>query len=183
METEMDGNPVSPAEPRGLPPKSKPVAGIIRYTSMFVLGIAASALFVMMFLIATDVLSRFFFNKPVPGAYELTEYLMAVVVPLGIAYCAQRKQHVGVDIIVEKFSVKNQKRVAIVTESVTVLLMGIVVWQNWVNFFEIINFGGESAVLHIPSYPFVLALPVGFMAFMLFSIAHLIEDLREVFGK
>jgi TRAP-type transport system small permease protein len=183
METEMDGNPIPPAETCGLPPEPKPATGIIRYISISILGIAASALLLMMFLIAIDVVSRFFFNKPIPGAYELTEYMMAVVVPLGIAYCAERKQHVGVDIIVEKFSIKNQKMVEIVTESITVLVMGILVWQNWLNFFETIGLHGESAVLHIPSYPFVLALPVGFMAFMLFSIAHLIEDVREVFRK
>jgi TRAP-type transport system small permease protein len=183
METEKDGNPILPIETGESFSQPKPVAGIIRYTSMFVLGIAASALFFMMFLIATDVISRFFFNKPIPGAYELTEYMMAIIVPLGIAYCAQRKQHVGVDIIVETFSVRNQKIVEICTESITLLLVGVLVWQSWLNFFDTISLHGESAVLHIPSYPFALALPVGFMAFALFSLSHLIEDVREVFTK
>lgn len=183
METEMDGNSGAPACACELPPEPESKYGIVRYTRVCILGIAAGALLIMMFLIATDVITRFFFNKPIPGAYELTEFMMAIVVPLGIAYCAERKQHVGVDIIVEKFSIKNQKRVEIITESITVLLVGLLVWQSWVNFFDVIALRGESAVLHIPSYPFALALPVGFMAFILFSLAHLIEDVREVFGK
>ena len=51
-------------------------------------AIGALVLAAMMFLGAADVILRYFFNSPISGAYELVEYMMAIIVPFGLCVCA-----------------------------------------------------------------------------------------------
>src|SRR4029079_1919336 len=46
-----------------------------------------------------DVLLRYVFNHPFSGSYEITEFAMAAIVFLGIAYCGLLGGHVAVDIL------------------------------------------------------------------------------------
>ena len=48
-------------------------------------GVGAGVLVLMMFLSAMDVLLRYFFNSPISGAMELTQYMMLIVVVSGLA--------------------------------------------------------------------------------------------------
>ena len=63
----------------------------------------------LMLMTACDVLSRSFFNKPIAGTLELSEYMMAVIILLGAAYTQQVQGHVGVDFLTSKFSPRGQK--------------------------------------------------------------------------
>ncbi len=48
---------------------------IIEYVAGILTALASTALAAMMlFLMATDVLCRYFFNAPIPGALELVEF-------------------------------------------------------------------------------------------------------------
>jgi TRAP-type C4-dicarboxylate transport system permease small subunit len=148
-----------------------------------VVAVAGTCLALLMFLVAADVIGRYVFNRPIPGGYELVEYLMAIVVPLGVAFCAEQKSHVGVDLLVERLSAKSRRVVDGVTQLATVLLGCVLVWQTWVAVPDSYASGLKSAVLQIPVYPFVLAVGVGAAAFVLFSFAHLLERIRELFDR
>ena len=56
-------------------------------------SIAMGILAAMMFLTATDVILRYIFNRPISGAYELIEYMMAILIPFALAYCALQGSH------------------------------------------------------------------------------------------
>ena len=49
------------------------------------------ALFAMMSLTTVDVVGRYFFNKPVLGAFELTEFLVLILIFSFLAPARQRK--------------------------------------------------------------------------------------------
>ena len=59
-----------------------------RFLSHLLLAVGASMLTAMMFLTVTDVILRYIFNRPLAGAFEMAEYMMAVLVSFGIVYCA-----------------------------------------------------------------------------------------------
>ncbi|UCG64349.1 MAG: TRAP transporter small permease, partial [Deltaproteobacteria bacterium] len=71
-------------------------------------GIAMGTVAAMMFLTATDVILRYIFNRPISGAYEVIEYMMAILIPFGLAYCALQGGHVSVDLLVSRFPKKIQ---------------------------------------------------------------------------
>ena len=52
----------------------------------------------LMGLIAFDVVMRYLLRLPFLGAYEMTELAMALIVFLGLPYCAATGGHVAVDV-------------------------------------------------------------------------------------
>ncbi len=162
--------------------KPPPLHGLVRMVRQVVAGVGGACLAALMFLVAADVAGRYLFNHPIPGGYELVEYLMAIVVPLGVAYCAEQKAHVGVDLVVERLSARARNMVDACTQLVTVVAAVAMAWQIWLSVPGSYASGLKSAVLHIPTYPFVVAVAVGSVAFVLFALAHFIELMAEIFS-
>jgi TRAP-type transport system small permease protein len=156
---------------------------VVRIIRTVVASIAATSLALLMFLMAFDVAGRYILNRPIVGSYELIEYLMAFLVPLGVAYCAAQKNHIGVDIVVERLSRKTRRRVDTVMLLIATILCGILTWQTIIAIPESYASGLKSAVLHIPAYPSVAAVAVGAAGLTLFTLIHFIETLKELFSK
>lgn len=131
------------------------------YITKVLTVIAATALTLMMFLTATDVALRYFFNSPISGALELVEFLMAIIVPFSVAYCALEKSHVAVELIVDHFpkNVKSICHFCITLPSIAFILL--LSWQNYLYIAETYDSNLTSAVLHIPAYPFVIPIALG----------------------
>ena len=53
----------------------------------------------LMALVAFDVVMRYVLRLPFLGAYEMTELAMALIVFLGLPYCAATGGHVAVDVL------------------------------------------------------------------------------------
>ena len=65
-----------------------------------VLGfIAAVMLFAMMLLTCADVIGRYFLDRPIFGAFELTETLLAALIFAGLPLVTLRNEHVTVDVL------------------------------------------------------------------------------------
>jgi TRAP-type C4-dicarboxylate transport system permease small subunit len=63
-----------------------------------VLGIAASAiLFAMMTLTFVDVVARYVFNRPISGAFEVTELLLLVLIFAGLPLVSHADEHVTME--------------------------------------------------------------------------------------
>lgn len=149
----------------------------------FLKNIAMTILAAMMFLIAMDVILRYIFNRPVTGAFELVEYMMAILIPFGIAYCALRNGHVSVDLVVSRFSRKTQSIVGSIT---TLLGLGLFLLITWHNIIYIkMNFASKltSAVLLIPVYPFIAAVAIGSGTLCLVLVVDFLNYLSKALGK
>jgi len=128
----------------------------------FLMAAGGAILALMMFLTASDVALRYIFNRPIPGAFEMVEYMMAILVPFGLAYCAREKGHIGVELVVERLPRRLQLVLGCTTTFLTFAFFLLVTWQN---FFYILEFYGSkqtSAVLLIPRYPFVVMATIAF---------------------
>jgi TRAP-type C4-dicarboxylate transport system permease small subunit len=119
---------------------------------------------------------RGFFNKPIPGTFEISQYMLAVFILLGAAYTQQVKGHVGVDFVTSRLSPRLRAICEILTTLLSLLIIAVVVWQGWAVGIE------EKAVsdqLRIPQYPFKVLVAVG--GFLLWL--ELLIDLFGSFGK
>ena len=83
--------------------------------------VGSSDVVIMMVLTTADVILRYLFNWPMPGSWELTEYLMAIAVSLTLAYCALERGHIKVDIVL---SLLPQRAQAAIRSIVTFLGLG-----------------------------------------------------------
>ncbi len=111
----------------------------------------------LMLLTAGDVIGRSFFNKPIAGTFELSEYLLAVIILGSAAYTQQVKGHVAVDFLTSRFSPKIQRYLQVLTTGLSLAIITIMVWQGLILGLE------EKAVtdqLRIPKAPFKMLVGV-----------------------
>ena len=153
-----------------------------KFVSRILIAIGATILALMMFLTALDVGLRYIFNSPLSGAFELVEYMMAIVIPFSIVYCAEQRGHVSVELILARFPKKIQVLVDILTTLAAMLFTIVIAWQNFLYIGEVYDSHLTSAVLLIPTYPFVLPVALGIGAFALMLLVHLIELISKVKG-
>jgi len=112
----------------------------------------------LMLMTACDVLSRSFFNKPIAGTLELSEYMMAVIILLGAAYTQQVQGHVGVDFLTSKFSTRGQKICKIITDVASLFIITILAVYGCI---EGIHETAVSDQLRVPQWPFKMLVAVG----------------------
>jgi TRAP-type C4-dicarboxylate transport system permease small subunit len=112
----------------------------------------------LMVITAGDVVGRGFFNKPIAGTFELSEYMLAVIILLGTAYTQQLKGHVAVDFLTTRFSSKTRNICQVITLGLSLFVVGIIVWQGFALGFEE---KGVTDQLRIPKAPFKVLVGVG----------------------
>jgi TRAP-type C4-dicarboxylate transport system permease small subunit len=130
----------------------------------------------MMLLTATDVIGRAVWAWPVPGAVELSSYLLAVFILLGVAHTHQVKGHVRVSMLVSRLP----EQLGLIIDSITTLfslfIISILAWQGWVVGIEERT---VSDMLRIPQLPFRLLITVAGV----FLCLELLIDLAASVGK
>lgn len=124
-------------------------------------SVGAGVLAVMMFFTTLDVTLRYFFNRPIMGSFELTEYMMSIVISLGLAYCAMLKGHVNVDFVISRFSERTQTIINSITSLVALIIFFLISWQCIEQTKILKSSGLTSPILFIPTFPFLAALAFG----------------------
>ena len=146
-------------------------------------GIAASVLTAMMFLMMTDVVLRYVFNSPITGSYEIIQYMMAILIPFAVVYCAYKRSHVSVDIVFDLLPSKPRSIVACLGSLIVLILFILIAWQNVSYIKETYDQRLTSAILYIPTFPFVASVAVGFVAICLVMFIEFFNALRGVLKK
>jgi len=128
---------------------------VIRPVSVVLHSIGVGVLALMMLLTASDVTLRYVFNKPIVGSFDLTEYMMAIVVAFSLAYCAVMKGNVRVDLVVSRLSQRAQAIIDSVTGLLGLGLFSLITWQCFVYMKILFASKLASSVMLIPAFPFV----------------------------
>lgn len=112
----------------------------------------------LMLITTGDVLGRGVVSKPIAGTFELSEYMLAVIILLGTAYTQQVKGHVAVDFLTTHFGKKNQLICQAFTLFLSLFIVAILVWQG----FKLgIEETGVTDQLRIPKAPFKMLVGIG----------------------
>jgi TRAP-type C4-dicarboxylate transport system permease small subunit len=64
--------------------------------------IAGLATFTLMWLVDISVITRWFFNAPIPGSVEISQALLVLTITLGLAYAQSQGAHLRVTILVDR---------------------------------------------------------------------------------
>ena len=133
----------------------------------------------LMLLTTGDVIGRGFFDKPIPGTVELSEYILATLILLGAAYTQQVRGHVGVSFFTSRLPRRRETICVIGTTALSMLIVAGVVWQGLIKGIEERT---VSDMLRIPQYPFRLLVAIG--GFLLWielaiDLIHSIEKLKR----
>jgi TRAP-type C4-dicarboxylate transport system permease small subunit len=150
---------------RGIEKVAHPASRLLNYGGV-------GFLFVLMLLVVAHVIGRYFFSLPVLGSVELVEFLMVLVVFLGLAECAIHRGNVSVDLLVDLMPRKAQVTVDAFTCLLSIVIVSLLTWQSAVQVKLLWQSGHVSGVLHISHYPFAVVMVLGWAAFDLVLIAH-----------
>lgn len=140
------------------------------------------ALFAMMGLTVVDVVGRYAFNSPILGAFEITSFLVAILVYSFLGYAQSQKTHVTVDILVNTFPQKAQSVVKLFNYFIGLFMMILISWKGFEKAMESMETGDSPMNLPVQIYPFVffLAFGCGVMCIEFFrDILRSIEKLKK----
>jgi len=120
------------------------------------LGIAAAAiLFCMMMLTFVDVVLRYVFNRPLRGAFEVTELMLLVLIFAGLPLVTHANEHVTMDLIDRFLGARARVLMKRLMEMVCAALMFLLTWLMWIKATRIAGYGDTTDVLRILVGPFV----------------------------
>jgi len=149
----------------------------IQTFNRFIAGVSGFFLIPLMVITAVDVVGRDIFNHPIPGTVELSQYMLAVFILLGLAYSHQVKAHVAVSIITSRLSRPVQLILNILITLVCLFISFIIAWQGWVVGIEEKT---VSDMLRVPQYPFRLLVAVAACLMCLELLIDLGDSLRKL---
>jgi TRAP-type C4-dicarboxylate transport system permease small subunit len=137
------------------------------------LGFASGlVLFAMMALTFVDVVGRYAFNRSVPGSFEITEIMMAMLIFAGLPLVSRREEHVTVDLVDHLLPAKLRRVLRVIVElACGGLLLGLT-HLMWRKAGTVASYGDTTTVLLIKYAPFAYAI-VAFL--FLAAIVHLIN--------
>jgi len=120
------------------------------------LGFAASViLFSMMTVTFVDVIGRYVFNRPLNGAFEVTELMLLVLIFAGLPLVSHADEHVTMDFIDNLFGSRGRKVVMAIAQFVCAATMLGLAWLIWGKAGKIASYGDTTDVLRIVVAPFV----------------------------
>ena len=157
----------------------KKAVQVIDSMSMVLNAVAIVVLAAMMFLTVADVSMRYFFNSPITGATEITEFMMALIAFLGLAYCAVKQGHLKLDFVISRFPQRIQAIIDTVCFFVGLLLCGIIAWRAFVEGIEQRRINMHSSLLEIPHFPFFWVMSAGFAVLTLVMVMEFIKYIRK----
>jgi TRAP-type C4-dicarboxylate transport system permease small subunit len=146
----------------------------------FIAGVSGFFLIPLMIITAGDVVGRDVFNHPIPGTVELSQYMLAVFILLGLAYAQQMKAHVAVSLFTSRLSNPVQLTFNIISSLLCLFISFIIAWQGWVVGIE------EKAVsdmLRVPQYPFRLLVALAAFLLCLELLMDLGDSLKKLVGR
>ncbi len=127
-----------------------------------------------------QVFSRYILNSPSSFTDELAGYLLIWVSLLGAAYVAGKKEHLAIDLLLQKSSPVRRRVLEIVIRSLimcfalTVLVTGGI-WLVYTRFY----LGVTSAALQLPLGYVYIALPLSGLIITFYSVHHLIDIIKK----
>ena len=149
-------------------------SGIARLCVMVLTKLGAVSLFGMMCLTTVDVVGRYLFNRPVVGAFELTEFLVLILIFSYLPFTQAQDGHVAVELVVSHLPKPARTAISLFNHLIAFFLMALFTWKGIEKGLEFIATGENSPNLGLPSYPFAFYMSFGCLVMCL-------EYLRNIF--
>ena len=125
------------------------------------LGVVASAvLFAMMALTVVDVVARYVFNRPLRGAFEVTELMLLVLIFAGLPLVSFSDEHATMDFIDRVLGSRAQRWLERGVQLVNGAFMLVLAWLVWLKANRIWGYRDTTDVLRILYGPFVYFMAV-----------------------
>jgi len=143
------------------------------------IGFAWLAGFLMMFSIlavCTDVVMRYFFNSPIPGVLQFSEYSLLYIPFLAAAYVLREDSHIKIDIVLNRLNPKAQSLINMVTSILGFVVLLILTYYG--AYITLDYYRRKVPTLEyfkIPEFLVIMVIPVGCFFFS-------VQCIRKAYG-
>lgn len=120
------------------------------------------------FMVVIDVFLRYFFNKPLPASWEISEVIMPYIVFFALSRALVVGAHVKVTIITNLLSERKQRILEKVSLLICIIMCLPLTWWSWLRFIDSFRIREEIlAAIRIPWWVGKFAMPMGLAIFAL----------------
>ena len=116
---------------------------VIQTVSRLSAGVGACLLIPLMLVTAIDVVGRDLFGHPIPGTIELSEFMLAVFILLGIPYTHQAKGFVQVSVFISRLPARTRSVFNLISTLLSLFIFSILAWQGLVVSRGVVNRGAH----------------------------------------
>lgn len=138
----------------------------------------AASFAVMTLLTVWQVLTRYLMNNPSTWSEELTSYIFAWVTILGAAYVFGKREHMVIPVIIERFSIENQRKLAIFSE-ITIFLFAIIILVYGGISITLLGMGQLSSSLGVPMGVFYSIIPISGVFTVIYTILNIYDLVHQ----
>lgn len=142
--------------------------------------VAGLLFFFTICIVVVNVFTRYCFNYVIPWGEEVATSMFVYTVFIGAAWCLRTRQHVGVDLLVNKLPLKARSAVRVITDALIVVLNAYITYLSYQ--FIVSSKLKTMPVLRISSVYLNAALIIGFGLMTIYGVFNVIDDIRK-FGK
>lgn len=116
-------------------------------------GIAALLVFVMMIITVIDVAGRYLFSAPLPGAFEITEITLAIVIFLGLPLVCFEDGHISVSLITDRLHGVARRLQSAGAALIGGATLALVAWRIYEHGAQLASYGDVTIFLRLPKGP------------------------------
>jgi TRAP-type C4-dicarboxylate transport system permease small subunit len=147
--------------------------------------IAMVLLLALMFMTVGDVIGRYMVGiipgfGPIPGTFELTEFMLAMAVLTAIGHTQMRRGHISIDLVIERFSPRVRAIIDCLTDFFSLTIFVLVTWQTFKYAHLLYTSNDVSAILRLPVYPVLIVAGIGCFTFCLAMLSTFLQSLLKV---
>lgn len=151
------------------------------------IGRAISLLiFVMIAIIAVEVVSRYFFNRPTAWVQDFSGWLQVGYIFLGAPFALKRGYLVRVDVLYGRFGPRLQALVDLTLSTVLfVCFAAVLIWKGFDFAHQSYRMGevSSSGMWQGPVYPAKFLVPIGMALLALAWLAHVCRQVLVLMGE
>lgn len=151
-------------------------ASLLRFADSALKIVAAVNLFAMMGVTTVDVMGRYFLNSPLPGAFEITEVMMAILVFSVLPLVTARNEHITIGLFDRHFKGRAAHVKTLLVSLVCALFVGGATWRVW------IEAGRMAAIEDRTAYLGIWLWPLAYYMFCMLAITLASLLVLVVFG-
>ena len=129
----------------------------------------------MVFLTFSDVILRYFFNRPISGSIEITEVMMVILVFSSIAYAQFKDAHVSMDILTSSLKKNKQNILEGISLVFSIVIFIVIIWRSFIAAYTSTHL---TAVLHIPLKYVGLLIPLSSLLLLTVLVKKLLLVVR-----
>jgi TRAP-type C4-dicarboxylate transport system permease small subunit len=147
---------------------------ISRFLNEVLTWIAGFFLVTMVLLTCANIFLRLVWT-PIRGTFELMGFFSAIVTAFALGYTQIYKGHIGIDLLVDRFSAMTQRILTGTSYFICMVFFAIAGWQiaRWANVLR--KTGEVTETLRIIFYPFIYAVALGCIILALVLLVDLLK--------